>query len=796
MSAPAPSQNQKLEPTFLGHPIGLYVLFFTEMWERFSYYGMRALLILYMVNYFRMAPKDASTVYKVYTSFVYVTPILGGFLADRYLGNRMAVIIGAVLMAFGHFMMAFEDRTVFYIALGLLIFGNGFFKPNMSVQVGRLYATNDNRRDGAYTIFYMGINLGAFLAPLICGWLQTNTVGEYHSGFSMAGIGMVLGLIIYLLGQPFLREIKPETTPTASNPVESLPEVSKESQDLIGDVPISEAKAGQSPSIFGSASILFPVLAALIGIVLTIAGPLVWLKGYLDWSDAVMLPIAGISGLLISMIGFDIQGALRDRVISIVVLGLFIIFFWGAFEQAGNVQNLWADQWTNRFLTKPMEEPGLFKQVEAKPSIPGAVEESPKPTIQNQFIGFFKNFLAQFELKKKNEPAQGWVQWFEGNLNPMPTTWFQAVNAAAIVFFAPIFAWLWLSLDRRGIKLSIPIKMVLGIVMASASIFMMMQAANQQNVSTQVEWKGKLPEGIGTNEKNQVGFLEEGGKFTPFQAGQLVLDPREGKLAMTGVLPNSEAFRMIASGSPSQFKHQIKLLKQASSWIGSTRQKAREQMDGLKTKLEEKLASSSATDAKQIQEDLDQLGKLVVNYQSVAGEDQVVSVGIGIPNLPEGFDMKYSELDKSSIEFLPAKILVARKTMTEKEVTGLQVAGSVPGFRKTVEQLFLQSSHWRVSPWWLIWSYILATFGELCISPVGLSMVSKLAPVKYATMLMGIWLLTNSFGNFLAGLMGEILWGTIPPADFFLFISSILLGIALILLAIVYWVVRAMHGVR
>src|SRR5216110_1037418 len=159
-----------------GHPRGLSTLFFTEMWERFSYYGMRALLLLYMLNYFRWEQRYASSIYKVYTSFVYVTPIIGGYLADRWLGNRRAVIIGALLMAVGHFLMAFEEFPIFMGALIFLILGNGMFKPNMSTQVGRLYAANDGRRDGAYTIFYMGINLGAFLSPLACGWLAENTV--------------------------------------------------------------------------------------------------------------------------------------------------------------------------------------------------------------------------------------------------------------------------------------------------------------------------------------------------------------------------------------------------------------------------------------------------------------------------------------------------------------------------------------------------------------------------------------------------------------------------------------------
>ena len=210
---------------FLGHPKGLAFLFATEMWERFSYYGMRALLVLYMVKYLlqpdraetvlgltamqRMlealfGPLDiqplASQIYGLYTGLVYLTPILGGLLADRVLGQRRTVIVGAVLMAIGHFMMAFE--ALFLFALLTLILGNGAFKPNISTQVGGLYPPGDRRRDRAFSIFYVGINLGAFLAPLVCG-----TLGEevgWHYGFAAAGVGMTLGLAIYLYALPTL----------------------------------------------------------------------------------------------------------------------------------------------------------------------------------------------------------------------------------------------------------------------------------------------------------------------------------------------------------------------------------------------------------------------------------------------------------------------------------------------------------------------------------------------------------------------------------------------------------------
>jgi proton-dependent oligopeptide transporter, POT family len=225
MSAPPAATAVRPRAELFGHPRALPFLFATEMWERFSYYGMRALLVLYMVNYLLapphaehvvglagfhralesvfgpLAPQPlASQIYGFYTSLVYLTPIFGGLLADRVLGQRRTVILGAALMAIGHFMMAFE--TLFLFALGFLILGNGCFKPNISTQVGMLYAPGDHRRDRAFSIFYVGINLGAFFSPLVCG-----TLGEalgWHYGFAAAGGGMTIGLIIYLAATPTL----------------------------------------------------------------------------------------------------------------------------------------------------------------------------------------------------------------------------------------------------------------------------------------------------------------------------------------------------------------------------------------------------------------------------------------------------------------------------------------------------------------------------------------------------------------------------------------------------------------
>ena len=225
----SPADTVRDQKTILGHPAGLFVLFFTEMWERFSYYGMRSILVLYMVNYLinsihagtshvfgfmglqhvieavfgpmKVQPLS-SQIYGLYTGLVFFTPFFGGILADRVLGQRKTVVLGGVLMAIGHFLMALE--SMFLFGLLFIIAGNGCFKPNISTQVGSLYAPGDPRRDRAYTIFYMGINLGAFFSPLVCG-----TLGQklgWHYGFAAAGVGMIAGLLLYLWGQKFLAQ--------------------------------------------------------------------------------------------------------------------------------------------------------------------------------------------------------------------------------------------------------------------------------------------------------------------------------------------------------------------------------------------------------------------------------------------------------------------------------------------------------------------------------------------------------------------------------------------------------------
>jgi len=215
-----------MQGEWLGHPRGLSVLFFTEMWERFSYYGMRALLILYMV-----APVDAgglgydtmraASIYGWYTMLVYAMAIPGGFVADRFLGHYGAVLLGGIIIACGHFSMALPATTFFFIGLGLIIVGTGLLKPNVSTMVGSLYAPGDARRDSGFSLFYMGINIGAMAAPLVCGWLGQRV--DWHLGFAAAGVGMVVGVIQYILGRRWLEVARSRETRQATSDGEVVP---------------------------------------------------------------------------------------------------------------------------------------------------------------------------------------------------------------------------------------------------------------------------------------------------------------------------------------------------------------------------------------------------------------------------------------------------------------------------------------------------------------------------------------------------------------------------------------------
>ncbi|PEQ12297.1 MFS transporter [Novosphingobium sp. PC22D] len=310
------------KPEFAGHPKGLYILFFAEMWERFSYYGMRALLTLYLVKHWLYSDGSANLIYGSYTALVYITPVLGGWLADRFLGQRKAVMFGAVLLTIGHLCMAFEgdgsgyqnDPTlnVFWLALSFIIVGAGFLKANISVIVGQLYRRTDTRRDSAYTIFYIGINVGAAIGTIIAGYLG-ETLGWAY-GFGAAGIGMLLGLIVFVVGKPLLlgRGEAPDPARLAA--------------------PVAGIKLEWLLYLLGVGGV------AVIWV-------LIQLQSIVGW----LMLLAG-AALIVYVVkeALKLEPDARDRIFAAVFLILLQPVFWGLFEQAGGSINLFTDRFVDR----------------------------------------------------------------------------------------------------------------------------------------------------------------------------------------------------------------------------------------------------------------------------------------------------------------------------------------------------------------------------------------------------------------------------------------------------------------
>jgi POT family proton-dependent oligopeptide transporter len=317
---PAQSEEGK---TILGHPRGLYVLFFAEMWERFSYYGMRALLIFYLVQHWLFSDSEASVIYGAYTALVYITPVIGGYLADRYLGQRKAVLFGAVLLTFGHFLMAFEGDggqqsaaiNVFWLALSFIIVGSGFLKANISVIVGQLYSRTDIRRDPAYTIFYVGINLGAALGALVAGYLGQTYGWAY--GFGAAGFGMLLGLLVFVWGKPLLMG-----RGESSNP----------------------ARLGVRHMGLSFEWWLYLMSAAGVGLVWVLIQYQALVGGFLMVAGAVLV------GYVMYTAVFKLPKHDRDRIFAAMYLIFGSILFWALFEQAGSSLNLFTDRSVDRVI--------------------------------------------------------------------------------------------------------------------------------------------------------------------------------------------------------------------------------------------------------------------------------------------------------------------------------------------------------------------------------------------------------------------------------------------------------------
>ena len=379
-----------------GHPKGLYLLFVTEMWERFSYYGMRAIFTLFMVNALMFDKSLASTVYGNYTGLVYLTPLIGGYVADRYWGNRRSIFVGGIMMAIGQFFMFLAGSfytdvslasTLMFTGLGFLIFGNGFFKPNISTMVGQLYNEGDKRVDAAFTIFYMGINLGAFFAPLVTGGLGEVydndgliIPGMFKWGFLAACIGMIISTVVFeMLKNRYI--VDPSGNPIGIKPEKVVVE-NKEKEPL---------QIGKLVNWGLISVVLFVAFKGLMGLDLI---------GAFIYTLCIIAPASIITDK-------SLTKDEKQKIWVIFIIAFFVIFFWSAFEQAGASLTFFAQEQTDRNI---------------------------------------------FNME-------------------VPSSYFQSINAVAIVIFAPIFALIWTKLGANNREPSSPVKQALGLFLLAVGYF-------------------------------------------------------------------------------------------------------------------------------------------------------------------------------------------------------------------------------------------------------------------------------------------------------------------------------------
>ncbi|MBU2019554.1 MAG: peptide MFS transporter [Bacteroidetes bacterium] len=435
------SRDSFFNSTVLGHPTGLFVLFFTEMWERFSYYGMRALLVLFLTaslmdEGWGWPRENALALFGTYTALVYLSTMLGGYFADNVMGYRKAVIFGALLMTIGHACMAFETEFFIYTGLLFLVFGSGFFKPNMTSIVSEMYKDFPQKKDGAYTIFYMGVNSGAFLGILLCGYLGEK-VG-WSIGFGLAGIFMLFGMLQFIYAQGIFGNV-------------GLKPIKQEKQAAV----IAEKGPSKLESVpFNTTQKILIGLSIVLGLSWIINDPVSKISGN-NLFDFEMFGVSGsniviLSALLI-FIGLMIyripkyERVVRDRMLAVTFFAIITIFFWAIFEQAPGSLTIFAKDYTNRSLSGGSAT--LFKVVNSLMTI------VPLGIITWVLIKLFKQTFKDYAKANIILGISFVIIWFvaiwmlANDFNKteaeIPASWFGVLNSLFIISFAPLFSKWW-----------------------------------------------------------------------------------------------------------------------------------------------------------------------------------------------------------------------------------------------------------------------------------------------------------------------------------------------------------------
>ncbi len=704
------------EANVLGHKAGLFVLFFTEMWERFSFYGMRVLLVSFLTMSFigynpgwQWSMENAGALFSTYAGMLYLTPILGGMIADKYIGHRWAVIIGALLMTFGHAAMALETQSSLYIGLGLLILGTGFFKPTMTAIISEMYKDIPEKKDGAFTIYYMGVNAGAFFGMLLCGYLAEKIGWSY--GFGLAGIFMLLGTIQFWLAKPLFGKIgAPPSQLTEEDKIDT--HIPVETEPVADDVLDQPVKKNSEPkrNPFTLLDKILVAITSVIGVLYLINDPLSAVSGF----SFFPFTIGGVSGqtvvilaglLLFLILTFSrilrYDRVVRDRMFAFVIFAFFTIFFWMSFEQGATSLVVFARDSVDRVLT--------------------------------------------------------------GN----SATIYNIINAGLIIIPLGIITWVLYLLWRQTFKKIGASNIVLVLCFAGLwglVIWMINRDFNTNSYTVVYEsYLGEpvMDEETDTQKKDEYGNL------------MFVHVPVSEITDITGKTLTTDT---VTVGEP------ISLNDGQTIFI--TNKDSENTLFGYLTdeKLDVARTNPHATE--------DNNGVIPATVlKSNGSEVEVGYTWFSILNsffiiafasfFSKWWESKYNP--NATTKYALGLIIMA----IGFGLLAWGASGAVDGV--------------KVSMVWLVLAYLFHTLGELCISPVGLSYVSKLVPARMIAFMFGMYYLAIAIGNKLAGKLGgqiENITEEYSLSTFFLIFTVVPAAMGVIIYLIGPAIKKLMHGIR
>lgn len=697
--------NQSLfERQVLGHPAGLFVLFFTEMWERFSFYGMRVLL----VNFFTMSiigtnpgwgwsSSNALALYGTYAGLLYITPIIGGMIADKLTGTRIAVMIGAAIMTLGHASMAFESEFSMFLGLGLLVIGTGFFKPNMPSIISEMYKHLPEKKDGAYTIFYMGVNAGAFFGMMMCGYLAERIGWSW--GFGLAGIFMLLGALQFWLAKPLFGSIGDK--------------VNTENEDSKKSVEESYKESKRNP--FTLVDIIIIAVTSIIGLLFLFNDPLSKIGNIhllpesfiLDKSVMegqyviILLAVALFVGLIASRI-IRYDKVTRNRMIAVVIFAFFVIFFWMSFEQGASTLVIFARDFTNRTLTGSSAL--IFNIVNALLTI------VPLSIITFVLVKLFK--ATKHKILSSNIILA----------TSFALIWVMAIGIVYKDFTAKSYKVEYDILKTQRLDDS-------GAVVLNNNGEAMYDyvAITDENKSTKGAEIVTLPASISVDEELTIGNSVK----VHIEAGRLVMLDKETEAKI------EEAYKK--ENKPSQI-------------------------------IEATIIDSNKSQA-----------EITTSWFSILNSFFIIALASLFSKL---WDSKYNP--PAAVKYGMGLIIMS-------------IGFGVLAFGASAIPQGAEAGIVRVSMIWLVLAYLFHTMGELCLSPVGLSYVSKLVPGRMIAFMFGVWYLAIAIGQKLAATVGgmrEKITEDYSMSVFFLIFTIIPCIAGLVIISLTPFLRKLMGGVK